>query len=96
MTAMPPAARLSDKTAHPGVIGQGCVPTVMIGGMPAAVSGAIHICMMPPTAGPHPPNPFPKGSLTVLIGGRQALRMGDMAGCGAPIVSGFPTVMIGG
>jgi uncharacterized Zn-binding protein involved in type VI secretion len=36
------------------------------------------------------------GSTTVMIGGRPALRMGDMAGCGAPIVMGAPTVMIGG
>jgi uncharacterized Zn-binding protein involved in type VI secretion len=30
-----------------------------------------------------------------LIGGRPALRMGDKAGCGAPIILGLPTVMIG-
>ena len=51
---------------------------------------------MPPTAGPHPPSSFPKGSATVLIGGRPALRMGDVAGCGAPIVLGATTVLIGG
>jgi uncharacterized Zn-binding protein involved in type VI secretion len=32
--------------------------------------------------------------MTVLIGGRPALRLGDMAGCGAPIIMGAPTVMI--
>ena len=32
----------------------------------------------------------------VLIGGRPAARLGDLAGCGAPIVFGLPTVMIGG
>jgi uncharacterized Zn-binding protein involved in type VI secretion len=31
----------------------------------------------------------------VMIGGRPALRLGDIAGCGAPIVNGAPTVMIG-
>ena len=45
---------------------------------------------------PNPPSPFPKGSMTVLIGGRPALRMGDLSGCGAPIVAGAPTVQIGG
>nr|WP_245245322.1 PAAR domain-containing protein [Streptomyces palmae] len=32
----------------------------------------------------------------MLIGGRPAARVGDMAGCGAPIVTGCPTVLIGG
>jgi uncharacterized Zn-binding protein involved in type VI secretion len=45
----------------------------------------------------HPPSTIiPPGSLTVLIGGVPAARTGDMAGCGAPIVMGCPTVMIGG
>jgi uncharacterized Zn-binding protein involved in type VI secretion len=34
--------------------------------------------------------------VTVLIGGRPALRMGDLSGCGAPILAGAPTVQIGG
>lgn len=71
------------------------VPNVLISGLPAAVVGDIHACAMPPLAGPHPPNPFPSGSLTVLIGARPALRLGDAAACGAPIVTGAPTVLIG-
>ena len=93
---MPPAARVGDPTAHPGVVAGPGVPTVLIMGQPAAVVGDIHVCALPPLAGPHPPNPFPMGSMTVLIGGRPALRMGDVAGCGAPIVFGAPTVLIGG
>jgi uncharacterized Zn-binding protein involved in type VI secretion len=93
---MPPAARLGDPTGHPGVVTGPGVPTVLIGKKPAAVVGDMHTCSMPPLAGPHPPSPFPKGSLTVLISGRPALRMGDMSGCGAPIVAGELTVLIGG
>jgi uncharacterized Zn-binding protein involved in type VI secretion len=93
---MPFAARVGDPTGHPGVIAGPGVPTVLIGGMPAAVMGDNHICSMPPTAGPHPPSPIAKGSATVLIGGRMAARMGDMSGCGAPIVMGMPLVEIGG
>jgi uncharacterized Zn-binding protein involved in type VI secretion len=93
---MPPAARLGDVTGHPGTIAGPGVPTVLVAGRPAAVAGDLHACSFPPPAGPHPPNPFPMGSATVLIGGRPALRMGDVAGCGAPIVSGAPTVVIGG
>lgn len=92
---MPPAARLTDPTGHPGMIAGPGVPTVLIGGLPAAVAGDMHACSMPPTAGPHPPTPFPMGSLTVLIGGRPALRLGDISGCGAPIVAGAFTVLIG-
>ena len=92
---MPPAARVSDPTGHPGtVVGPG-VSTVLVGGLPIAVMGDTHSCAMPPTAGPHPPTPFVGGSTSVLVGGRPALRLGDVSGCGAPIVSGSPTVLIG-
>ena len=93
---MPPAARVGDPTAHPGVIAGPGVPIVMIGGLPAAVAGDAHACALPPNAGPHPPTPHPSGSATVRIGGRPALRVGDASGCGAVIVAGFPTVLIGG
>jgi uncharacterized Zn-binding protein involved in type VI secretion len=93
---MPPAARVLDMTLHPGFVAPPGVPTVLISGMPAAVQLSVHTCLFPPPAGPHPPTPFPKGSLTVRIGGRGALRVGDLSGCGAAIVSGAPTVLIGG
>jgi uncharacterized Zn-binding protein involved in type VI secretion len=96
---MPFAARVNDLTApaHPGSIGGPGVPTVLIGGRPAAVVGDVFICALPPTAGPHPPTPFPPttGSKTVFIGGRGALRVGDISSCGAPIVTGAPNVLIG-
>jgi uncharacterized Zn-binding protein involved in type VI secretion len=92
---MPPAARVTDPTGHPGVVAGPGVPTVLIGGLPAAVAGDLHTCALPPTAGPHPPSPFPAGSFTVLIGARPALRVGDMAGCGAPIIMGAFNVLIG-
>jgi len=38
----------------------------------------------------------PPGCPTVLIGGMPAVRLGDMALCGAPVVMGAPTVLIGG
>ena len=94
---MPNAARVGDPTPHPGIIAPPGVPTVLINGLPAAtVAAALHTCMMPPPAGPHPPSPFVPGSATVLIGGSPALRMGDMSGCGAPILMGSLNVLIGG
>ena len=92
---MPPAARFGEPTNHPGTIAGPGVPSVVITGRPAAVVGDIHICAMPPTAGPHPPNPIVKGSQTVSIGGRPAARMGDLTSCGATIVSGASSVLIG-
>ncbi len=93
---MPPAARVTDPTGHPGLIAGPGVVNVLIGGLPAAVLGDQHACTMPPAAGPHPPTPIATGSFTVLIAGRPAARVGDVSGCGAPIVSGCFTVMIGG
>jgi uncharacterized Zn-binding protein involved in type VI secretion len=93
---MPFAARVTDPTGHPGMIAGPGVPTVLISGLPAAVMGDQHVCMMPPLAGPHPPTPIVLGSATVLIGGRPAARVGDISGCGAPIILGAPTVVIGG
>ena len=94
--SMPPAARVGDPTGHPGVIGPPGVPTVLIAGMPAATVGTPHICSFPPPA-VHPPTAIaPPGCPTVLIGGMPAARMGDLSACGAPIVVGAPTVMIGG
>ena len=74
---MPAAARVGDPTGHPGVIGPPGVPTVLIGGMPAATVGTPHICSFPPPA-VHPPSTIlPPGCPTVLIGGMPAARMGD-------------------
>lgn len=92
------AARVGDKTAHPGIVAGPGVLKVLIGGLPAAVAGDVHICAFPPPAGPHPPNKFPPvvGSKTVWIGGRPALRVGDLSACGAPIITGAVNVIIGG
>jgi uncharacterized Zn-binding protein involved in type VI secretion len=92
---MPLAARVGDPTAHPGTVAGPGVPSVLICGQPAATVGTMHTCAIPGPP-PHPPSPIAKGSATVLIGGKPAARVGDVAGCGAPIVSGAPTVEIGG
>ncbi len=96
---MPPASRITDlhtcpmttgPVPHVGgpIIGPG-MPTVLIGGLPAAVVGDLVTCVGPPDS-------IVKGSATVLIGGRPAARMGDTTAHGGAIVLGFPTVMIGG
>lgn len=96
---MPLAARLTDlhtcpllngPVPHVGgpVVGPG-VPTVFIGGQPAAVVGDLLVCVGPPDS-------IVKGSGTVFIGGRPAARQGDLTAHGGVIVQGFPTVTIGG
>lgn len=70
------------------IIGPG-VPTVLIGGLPAAVVGDNAVCVGPPDV-------IVKGSATVMIGGRPAARVGDTTAHGGSIVIGWPTVMIGG
>lgn len=70
------------------VVGPG-VPTVLIGGMPAAVVGDSCTCV-------GPPDTIAMGSTTVMIGGKPAARVGDSTAHGGSIVMGCPTVMIGG
>jgi uncharacterized Zn-binding protein involved in type VI secretion len=43
-----------------------------------------------------PPDSIIKGSATVLICGKPAVRMGDSTAHGGSIVLGCPTVLIGG
>ncbi|ALC27424.1 PAAR domain-containing protein [Streptomyces bacillaris] len=103
---MPPAARTGDSTAHGGLIGTPppgavAVATVLIGGRPAAVTGSLHVCVVPPHAALGPgnvimPNPAAAVSGPVLIGGLPAARMGDKTTCGAPVISGALNVLIGG
>lgn len=97
---MPPAARISDMHTCPmidpgpkphvggPVTGPG-VPTVLVGGMPAAVIGDMLVCI-------GPPDTIVKGSGTVFIGGKPAARIGDQTAHGGIIVAGLATVLIGG
>lgn len=93
---MPPAARVTDTSTHGGTIVGPGMPTVLIGGMPAAVATDQHICVLPPNVHQPTASPFPVGSATVLIGGKPALRVGDVCLCGATAAVGSPTVIIGG
>ena len=94
-----PAARVGDMTSHGGsIVGPGC-PTVLIGSMPAARMGDMHVCPMVTGFVPHVGGPIALGSATVMIGNMPAARVGDMAICVGPpatIALGCPTVLIGG
>lgn len=94
-----PAARVGDMTVTGDPITGPGVPTVMIGGMPAAVVGDL-------VSGATVIGSITMGSMTVLIGGRPAARVTSMvAGAhaitGIPLTTtvgppGCPTVVIGG
>jgi len=92
---MPPAARVTDVSTHGGIIVGPGIPTVLIGGLPAAVATDQHVCPIPPPVHVPTVSPFPMGSATVLIGGLPALRVGDVCICGASAAVGAPTVIIG-
>ena len=100
---MPPAARLTDMHVCPmqtpavvpiphvgGPITGPGVPNVLIGSLPAAVVGDLAVCAT------GPPDSLIKGSATVLIGGRPAVRMGDSTAHGGAVVMGCFNVLIGG
>lgn len=89
------AARILDASTHGGVIVGPGAPTVLVGGMPAAVAGDQHVCPIPPPAHAPTASPFPVGSATVTIEGKPALRAGDLCACGAAPLPGEPTVLIG-
>ncbi|MCS0193263.1 PAAR domain-containing protein [Vibrio alginolyticus] len=70
----------------PVVVGS---PNVTIGGIPAARQGDKLICIGPPDS-------ISAGSSSVTINGKLAARVGDSTSHGGKILSGMPTVLIGG
>jgi uncharacterized Zn-binding protein involved in type VI secretion len=65
------------------------MPTVLTGKLPQARITDIAICVGPPDV-------IIKASATVLVGKLPAARIGDMTVHGGVIVTGLPTVLIGG
>lgn len=98
---MPQVARITDlhscpmeapgvvKVPHVGgaIIGPGA-PTVLVGGLPAALVGDDAVCVGPPAT-------IISGSTSVLIEGKPAVRVGDTTAHGGEVISGLPTVLIG-
>ena len=69
------------------ILGPGAA-TVNIGGFPAALQGDNAFCVGPPSS-------ITSASLTVMIEGKGAARMGDSTAHGGNIAVGLPTVLIG-
>lgn len=93
-----PAARMTDLHVCPLITPAGPhvggpilppgAPTVLIGGLPAAVAGNLCTCSGPPDV-------LIGGSATVFINGKPAIRMGDNTAHGGMVTGGLPTVLIG-
>ena len=101
---MMPCARLGDMHICPmvtpgvppiphvgGPVMPPCVPTVLVGSMPAAPMGNMATCVGPPDA-------LVKGSATVMVGKRPCVRvvMDTTAHGGMVAPPGCPTVLVGG
>jgi uncharacterized Zn-binding protein involved in type VI secretion len=95
-----PAARITDMHTCPMVSGFFGAPhvggpiitgmwTVLTGGLPQSRITDLAIC-----AGG--PDTIIKASATVLVGGLPAARIGDTTVHGGVIITGLPTVLIGG
>ncbi|WP_410586160.1 PAAR domain-containing protein [Amycolatopsis sp. lyj-23] len=93
-----------------GRIAQGCCPTVLVEGRPAATAGSVALNVpphIPPAPGSFPRPPDNRGTVlagspTVLIGGKPAARVGDkVLTCADPVpapngtIVGTGTVHIG-
>jgi uncharacterized Zn-binding protein involved in type VI secretion len=78
-----PIPHVGGPIAGPGV------PTVLIGGLPAAKVGDIAECV-------GPPDTIGEGSATVEVMGLPAARVGDKTAHGGSIVVGCDSVLIGG
>ena len=95
---MPFAARVGDKQLCPasdgpkphvgGLIAPPGCTSVLINYIPAARQGDKALCVGPPTS-------ISSGSSTVLIGNKQAARIGDPTTHGGKIVLGSFSVIIG-
>ncbi len=94
---MLPAARITDTTAHGGLITT-AFPTVLIGNRPAARITDMHTCPLSTGPVPHVGGPIILGAFTVLTGNMPQSRISDTAICVGPpdtIVVGEFTVLVG-
>lgn len=94
-----PAARLTDMHVCPmftgpvphvgGPVVSPAAPTVLIANMPSAGAGSACVCV-------GPPDTIVMGSTTVLVGGMPCAKLTSSCAHGGTVVSGAPTVLIGG
>ena len=84
-------ARMNDPSSHGGTIIEGS-DTVLTNGRRTARKDDRHSC---PVRG-HGVTALIPTTKTVFVDGREIIRVGDRAGCGAVITQGSPNVFAGG
>jgi len=99
---MPPASRITDQHLCP-MVTPALVPVPHIGGMvtmgaPTVFTGALPQARVTDTCpcAPAVPNTIALGSMTVFVTNLPAARIGDMTAHGGALLTGLPTVIIGG
>jgi len=96
---MPPASRITDIDT-----GHACFPpTPVITGSPNVITCSMPQARLSDSLVPHgcpPAPPHPKiiagGSSTVITNSLPSARIGDSIACGGVLVTGCPTVIMGG
>lgn len=95
---MPPAARVTDPTAHGTPLTGAGSQNVLIAGLPAWRVGLdVHTCPLANGPQPHVGGAVAVGSATVFVNGVPLARQGDSvveAGPPNTIVGGCPTVIV--
>ena len=81
--------RLGDGSSHGGTM-VSAGTTVLVNGVPMCVSGDSHSCPIP-----YHGVTSVTGTSSVESGGKAVIKTGDVAGCGASVISGSPNVTFG-
>lgn len=87
MTAI---AVLGSLSSHGGAMITAAGQTVLANGVPTCCNGDLHTCPIPH----HGVTPVVASNTTVIDTGLNPLQVGDVAGCGAVLVVGSPTVIL--
>lgn len=84
---MPLIVRKGDPGSHGGVVSTGSADTKAEGAEVARIND-IYGCPI------HGPNPIVQGSVKYLTNGRGTVRHGDLAQCGASMISGATKTVV--
>jgi len=84
--AATPVCRLGDTSNHGGVLITAS-DDIFTDGIPACRDQDLHSCPLPG----HGITPVTGTGVSALDGGRNRIRIGDVAGCGAVMNTGSPT-----
>ncbi|HFC96894.1 MAG TPA: PaaR repeat-containing protein [Thermosulfurimonas dismutans] len=85
-------ARWTDLSTHGGTLLPPGAIQVLAGGLPVAFLGSNHVCPLPF----HPPGALLATGTRLLVQGWPAGRVQDPLPCGAQVLTGEFTILVGG